>query len=98
MPLNDSRNTVAPPLEKWRVEIRGAPNTKIPLDPPFSEGENGSVARHLADCPEACNEKGLAMPDGMKISSWLVFLSSFLLVFLLLWSVIIGAVEMLYGN
>lgn len=96
MSLNDSRGTVAPPLEKWRVEIHGAPNT-TPLAPPFFEGENSPVARHPADCPDACNEKS-AMPNGMKIGPWLVFLLSFLLVFLLIWSVIIGAMELLYGS
>lgn len=93
MSLNDSQGTVAPPLEKWRVEIRGAPNTNTPSIPPFLEGESGSMARHPADCPDACNEKS-AMPNGMKIGPWLVFLLSFLLVFLLIWSVIIGAMEL----
>jgi len=95
MSLNDSRDTVAPPLEKWRVEIHGAPNTNILLD--FFEGESGPVARHPTDCLDACNEKP-AKPNDMKIGPWLVFLMSFLLFFLLMWSVIIGAVELLYGN
>ena len=55
------------------------------------------MTRYPADCPEACNEKS-AKPNDMKIGPWLVFLMSFLLVFLLLWFVIIGAMELLYGN
>lgn len=83
MHLDDSRDTVAPTPKKWQMEIRGAPNTNTPLDTPFSEGESGSMARHPADCPKACNEKS-EKPNNMKIGPWLVFLMSFLLVFLLL--------------
>ena len=96
MPLNDSRDAVAPPLKKGQGNSGRAKDENLPR-PPFFEGESGPVTRYPADCPEACNEKP-AMPNGMKISSWLVFLLSFLLVFLLLWFVIIGAMELLYGN
>lgn len=55
------------------------------------------MARYPADCPEAGNEKS-AKPNDMKIGPWLVFLMFFLLVFLLMWFVIIGAMELLHGN
>ena len=96
MPLNDSRDAVAPPLKKGQGNSGRAKDENLPRCP-FFEGESGPVTRYPADCPEACNEKS-AKPNDMKIGPWLVFLMSFLLVFLLLWFVIIGAMELLYGN
>ncbi|HBA92778.1 MAG TPA: hypothetical protein DCZ08_13890 [Anaerolineaceae bacterium] len=96
MHLDDFRDTVAPTPEK----VAGGDSWRAKYDtsrPSFFEGESGPVTRYPADCPEACNEKS-AKPNDMKIGPWLVFLMSFLLVFLLLWFVIIGAMELLYGN